>query len=223
MNKILLDSAIDINKKEKQILNLNEDKTININNESTIYLFIDNNIKINFNLKAKSNIYILTTKNLKVDFNLQDNVNLSLYHIVITNTKITNEINIYHNAKKTTSNIVSHGISYLNGNLKLIMNGTINKNMKTTKLDEKSRIINIGKAKSTIEPNLYINEYDSLANHSAYTGPFSEKDIFYLQTKGLSKTNSLAILLRGFLKINITEKEYLKKIDFYIDEIIKEI
>lgn len=66
---------------------------------------------------------------------------------------------------------------------------------------------------STIRPNMYIDEKDVIATHSSIIGTFNEEDIFYLNTRGINKEDSIKLLNRGFLlgntKINISIKEII--------------
>ena len=73
--------------------------------------------------------------------------------------------------------------------------------------------------KSTICPNLYIDNYDVDSNHSAYIGKFRDEAMFYLMSRGISLENSYRLLLNGFL-INTDSIEY-DKISEFIDEIKK--
>ena len=49
--------------------------------------------------------------------------------------------------------------------------------------------------KCIIKPNLFIDEEDVVANHSALIGTFSSDEIFYLMSRGISKEESFNLLL----------------------------
>ena len=55
-------------------------------------------------------------------------------------------------------------------------------------------------AKIIAMPNLYIDEYDVIANHSATIGSISNDDLFYLMSRGLSKENATGLVVLGFIK-----------------------
>ena len=163
MNNILLDSTISYDKEGIYKLTLNNDSFININNSNIkLYLVTENDIKITINIKGKVEIYNFTKNNITVDLNLLENANLEFYQMTITNNNIVNELNAYHKHKDTISNLVCNGISYDKGNLKFIVNGYVKKGMINSICNQTSRIVNLGNAKSLIEPNLFIEEFDLL-------------------------------------------------------------
>lgn len=222
MNKILLDSTKNFNKEGTYKLELDKDITINIESDNIkLYLVTKNDIKINFNIKKSVTIYNITTNNIKMNANIYNNSKLDFYLMSITDKKITNEVNIYHQNKETISNVTCHGISYLKGDLKFSVNGYIKKGMINSVCNQSSRIINLDEGKSLIEPNLFIEEFDSIANHSAYTGPFDEKILFYLETKGISKKESFNLLLNGFMKLEELPKDYENILDSILDKVMR--
>ncbi len=222
MNKILLDSTKNFNKEGTYKLELDKDITINIESDNIkLYLVTKNDIKINFNIKKSVTIYNITTNNIKMNANIYNNSKLDFYLMSITDKKITNEVNIYHQNKETISNVTCHGISYLKGDLKFSVNGYIKKGMINSVCNQSSRIINLDEGKSLIEPNLFIEEFDSIANHSAYTGPFDEKLLFYLETKGISKKESFNLLLNGFMKLEELPKDYENILDSILDKVMR--
>ena len=50
-----------------------------------------------------------------------------------------------------------------------------------------------------IKPNLFIDEEDVSANHSALIGTFKAEEVFYLMSRGISKKEADSLLTRGFL------------------------
>ena len=222
MNKILLDSTKNFNKEGTYKLELDKDITINIESDNIkLYLVTKNDIKINFNIKKSVTIYNITTNNIKMNANIYNNSKLDFYLMSITDKKITNEVNVYHQNKETISNVTCHGISYLKGDLKFSVNGYIKKGMINSVCNQSSRIVNLDEGKSIIEPNLFIEEFDSIANHSAYTGPFDEKLLFYLETKGISKKESFNLLLNGFMKLEELPKDYENILDSILDKVMR--
>lgn len=61
----------------------------------------------------------------------------------------------------------------------------------------------MSKNNSVIKPNLFIDEYDVDAVHSATIGKFNKNEIFYLMTKGITKEESINLLIKGFLEGHI--------------------
>ena len=222
MNNTLLDSTKSYDKEGTFKLELDKDTTINIESDNIkLYLVTKNNIRVDFNIFKKATIYNITTENITINANIYNNAKLDFYLMTITDKKITNEVNVYHQNKNTTSNVICHGISYLKGDLKFSVNGYIKKGMIGSICNQSSRIINLDEGKSLIEPNLFIDEFDSVANHSAYTGPFDEKSLFYLETKGISRKEAFNLLLNGFMKMVELPKDYERVLDNILDKVMR--
>mgnify|MGYP001623885401 CR=1 FL=1 len=214
MNKILLDSTISYDKEGIYKQELEKDTVININNSNIkLYLLTKESIKIIININSEVEIYNFTTTNLDLTLNLLKNAKVKFYQMTITDKRIKNIITATHQYQETISNLICNGISYGNGNLSFIVNGIIKKGNINSICNQTSRIINIDGGKSLIEPNLFIDEYDSLANHSAYTGPFDEKTLFYLESKGIKEEEAFKLLLKGLFKKETLPKDYEEIID----------
>ncbi len=222
MNNILLDSTKSYDKEGTFKLELDKDTTINIESDNIkLYLVTKNNIRVDFNISNSATIYNITTENITINANIYNNAKLDFYLMTITDKKITNEVNVYHQNKNTTSNVICHGISYDKGDLKFSVNGYIKKGMIGSICNQSSRIINLDEGKSLIEPNLFVEEFDSIANHSAYTGPFDEKSLFYLETKGISRKEAFNLLLSGFMKLVDLPKEYENILDMLLNKVMR--
>lgn len=222
MNNILLDSAISFSKEGTFKLELDKDTTISVESDNVkLYLVTKNNIKVDFNILNSTTIYNITTESITVNINIYNNAKLDFYEMTVTDKKITNEVNVYHKNKETTSNVTCHGISYGKGDLKFSVNGYIKKGMIGSICNQSSRIINLDEGKSSIKPNLFIDEFDSIANHSAYTGPFDEKLLFYLETKGISKKEAFNLLLNGFMKVVELPIDYESVLDNILDKVMR--
>lgn len=120
---------------------------------------------------------------------------------------------VYHNAKNTISNIINNGVNILDGNLEFNVSGFVSKGIIGCDINQSARIINMAQNTCVIKPNLFIDEEDVLASHSALIGTFSSDEIFYLMSRGISKEKSENLLTKGFLLNGITYyKDILEKI-----------
>ncbi len=54
-------------------------------------------------------------------------------------------------------------------------------------------------------PGMSVDEYDVKATHSSATAPIDEESLFYLGSRGMSKTQANLLLVDGFLGSNITK------------------
>lgn len=116
------------------------------------------------------------------------------------------DINTFHNAKKTSSNIITNGLNIDKGKLNLIVTTNIKKGYSGCVANQANRIINLTNNHCKIQPNLLIDEYDVTANHSALIGSFSEQELFYLKRLGISHIEALGLLTKGFMLSKIDSK-----------------
>lgn len=125
---------------------------------------------------------------------------------------------IHHNAKKTESYIFNHGVAVDDGAITFDVTTMIPRGKKSCVADQMGRIINLNDKKSTIKPNLLIDEYDVEANHAALIGKFQDEELFYLQSRGLKQEEAISLLIKGFLCSYIDETKLLEKIEGTIQQ-----
>lgn len=115
---------------------------------------------------------------------------------------------IYHRNPKTVSNLFIHGLSLNKANINFDVNGVVEKTSSGCSCFQDSKIIHLEKSESRIDPNLYIENYDVEASHAAYIGSFSEEELFYLMSRGLSRRQSYSLLMHSFLfgKMQLSEE-----------------
>lgn len=196
-----------------------ENEKIVIKKDEVLFL-TDNDINIDIDESAKVVIYhfiIDNSSNVNINLN-HENIDLE-YHYSTINYKDNNfVINIYHNRKNTTSNIYNHGVNVFNNKLHFDVNGYVYKDMTNTICNQENQIINIKDGKSTILPKLYIECFDSIANHSAYISKFNKDVLFYMESRGLDKEKAYQLLMKSFLIPNTIKNEYT---EMFIKEINK--
>ena len=81
-------------------------------------------------------------------------------------------------------------------------------------------IHNLKKGKGEIDPDLYIEEFDVTANHSAFVGPLEEEKIFYLNTKGIPTKMATQLLLKSFLLGTSQNQIYNQEIERDLEKTI---
>ncbi len=143
-------------------------------------------------MKELDTIY-LNGHNSKIDYTLK----------TISKVREKYDITVYHEGKNTESMIRTNGVNLLDGSLDFHITGIVPNGKTGAKLDQKNRIINLNNQKCSIHPNLFIDEYDVVANHSAWIGKFREDELFYLESRGLSETLAMNLLVKGFLLSNL--------------------
>ena len=142
------------------------------------------------------------SENITINLNgLNSRVDYNFSTITYDNQKYV--ININHNNKNTISNVINHGVVMNDSKLLFEVNSSVKKGNKGSKLNQESKIIVMSSNNSIIKPNLFIDEYDVDAFHSATIGKFRNDEIFYLKTKGLSEKDAISLLIKGFLEGHI--------------------
>lgn len=117
------------------------------------------------------------------------------------------DIVIYHNNKNTESNIMNNSVNIDNGTTIFNVTSVVYNGITDCILNQSNKIINLNDSESIINPNLLIEENDVTANHSAFIGKFSDEQIFYLMSRGISEEESINLLIKGFLLEGIDNKK----------------
>ena len=190
---------------------------------SKILYIVDNNKNSNYkyNIEEDTIIYHFSiNSSSEVTLNLDvSGVNLYYYYNNINYDDNTFKIRINHNVSNTHSEVFNHGVNILDNKLTYKVDGVVPKSSSKCICNQENQIINMNNGKSTICPNLLIDNYDVLSNHAAYIGKFKDEVLFYMMSRGISLDVAYRLLLNGFL-IN-SDSIDLSKIDEFVQEIEK--
>ena len=107
---------------------------------------------------------------------------------------------VIHIASDTSSTILTKSIS--KGGGRNVYRGLlqVNKGARGTKSQIRcDSLILDDKSMSDTYPTMRINEDDVSVGHEASTGKISEEQLFYLQSRGLSEDEALAMIVNGFI------------------------
>lgn len=105
---------------------------------------------------------------------------------------------IYHNKCRTICNLYNYAVC-LNGNCQFNINNIVFNKIKDCVISQNTRIITLGNSTGVVCPILKIDEESVEANHSAHIGTFSDDDIFYLESRGISRSKAINLLVSGIL------------------------
>ncbi len=190
---------------------------------SKILYIIDNNEykKYKYNIDEDTIIYHFSINGSSdVEVNLvKEDVTLYYYYNNINYSDNKFSIEVNHVASNTHSEVFNHGVNVNCNYLTYTVNGVVPKSSNSCICNQDNQIINMSDGKSTIKPNLLIDNYDVDSNHAAYIGKFRDSYMFYLMSRGISRKNAYLLLLKSFL-IN-TDSIDLSKIDDFLKEIEK--
>ena len=182
-------------------------------------------LRTKYYLKENSNVKTSKFNNIKeikeyTIINLdEENANIEYNLKTIAEKEENYDILTYHNASNTTSIINPNGVNIKEGKIKFNVSSFVPKGKIKCDASQNNKIINLTNNECIINPNLYIDEYDVTANHSAWIGTFKEDELFYLESRGINKSDATKLLIKGFLanKLEIKEDE-IENIKNIIDE-----
>ena len=188
-------------------------------------------------------LHLFDKKDQEVIYNVEDNATLKVYQygININNDIIINlngnnakveyhystinyenhkyNILVNHNASNTSSNIYNHGINVFDKKLDFNVTGKVFKNSDNCICNQENQILNLVDGDSTILPNLLIDNYNVSSSHSAYIGKFKDEILFYLMSRGLSRTISYDLLIKSFLINGSSRNEDIESLEKEIKNI----
>ena len=197
---------------------------IEVDPNVTCHLFIyqklqDCKVQYNFSIHQNSQVKVCKFQNMAagremVEAHLLESGAFLDYVLKdICQEKETIDYRIYHDDKKTRSDIKNNIVTGKVGKMLLQVSTFIPKGMQESIANQSNRIINFNDKKQEIRPNLYIEEFDVSANHSALIGKFSKEEMFYLESRGICEQDASRLLLQGFLLSEVSDKKMSKKIE----------
>ena len=188
-------------------------------------------------------LHLFDKEDQEVIYNVEDNATLKVYQYGINiNNDITINLNgnnakveyhystinyenhkynilVNHNASNTSSNIYNHGINVFDKKLDFNVTGKVFKNSDNCICNQENQILNLVDGDSTILPNLLIDNYNVSSSHSAYIGKFKDEILFYLMSRGLSRTTSYDLLIKSFLINGSSRNEDIESLEIEIKNI----
>ena len=172
----------------------------NIN--SKIIIISSSNYDINIKLENNSSLLVNSLNkdnSVNVNISLLDNSSITYNHSVLANIDSINYFNIKHLSNSSNSVINNNGINKNKNKLFFTIDGIIPKKLTNIICNQNSKIINYNKGNSKIIPNLIIDSNDIIANHSAYIGEIGEEELFYMQSRGISKEDIKKLIYKAVL------------------------
>lgn len=175
-----------------EIINLDFDK--NTNEELVFYPENDCTYNINFlgGTGAKNITLVFDKPNVSAKivafFKVKDNESFTLYTSAI------------HNAPNTSCDTKVRAVLYdgafVDYKGKIVIKNTAKGS--SSYLEDASLCLG-DEIKNFAEPILEIDCDDVSASHSSYTGGIDEEQVFYMQSRGLSKNEAIQVLVDAFL------------------------
>lgn len=240
MNKILVSRDKIITNSDSVLVDGNIIKFLNSDiymieyadiDDINIYMCVDNGIdvilhessfldKINVNNK-----YVVRNGSLSVNkfydtFNVRENIDIDLLcECSKIDYRFSNicrgvedyVININHNCKNTVSSINNKSIAMDGSKINFVINSRVGKEYENSILDQNTRIVTIGNCDAKISPNMFIDLDDVEARHGSVIGTFKDEMVFYLMSRGITYSDSIKLLVKGYLFSNIDVDNVLRE------------
>ena len=120
-------------------------------------------------------------------------------------------ININHNCKNTVSSINNKSIAMDGSKINFVINSRVGKEYENSILDQNTRVVTLGDSDTKISPNMYIDCDDIEARHGSVIGTFKDEMVFYLMSRGITYSDSIKLLVKGYLFSNIDVDNVLRE------------
>lgn len=199
MNKIVIDKPLN-----KLIIN---DKIVYIKGRVSINKIDISNIKegiIVLEDNASLIIHdIIDIEGINGNLSIISNNNTTLDLGLGISSKGKNTFNIINrlvgnnNKSNIKIRVVSEKYSYIN----MKLTGIIESNTKNNDYTEDIKYLNLYPETIICLPELIVNSNDTVANHLMSVGNVNEEELFYLESRGINKKDSIEMIKRGFLNI----------------------
>lgn len=110
-----------------------------------------------------------------------------------------NDIEIVHHSSYTYGNMHNFAVTFGEGYYDTVAAGRIDKGCSNSESHQETRVLTMGKDHMVKAlPILYIDENDVKASHALSVGQPDADQLYYLQSRGLSKEQSVGLLSVGY-------------------------
>ena len=113
------------------------------------------------------------------------------------------DIVVNHNHHHVESYLSNKCIGLDGSKIKIKIDSVLDKGNHDCVMDQVSRILTLGDVEAVVIPNMFTHEDSVEAKHGSVIGSFSEEELFYLMSKGISRDDSITLLMKGFIFSNL--------------------
>lgn len=217
---------------------VNQDCELNINAPScnltfekgVKYCFISQMTSCQLNILVKGEIdLIFLHKNsdqkseVKIEL-INKNARVNAREITLVNhqEKFDKKIEIIHQEKETFSDYLFLGFALGNSSLNIAAKSKIPKGKSKSEARQILKIMTDENGKAQGQPGLFIDDFDVRASHGNSIGQIDRRQIYYLQTKGISYKEAWWMVIEGYIKTVLKGVEEERKA-FLINELRNEL
>lgn len=206
MNKIIVDEQVySLNEFVGELQILSKECLLHLSGVNKITkLNLQEHSKITFHLTNDTQLLINDywsneNNNVECIFDTDHNTKLDmeLYLEASKDYKLVFKNNILGDNNKTK--IAIHALTNDTGKIQIESSGFIEKNTQNNEFLEELKGLILKNQPITFLPNLLVDSDSVLANHNATIKCIDEEELFYLQSKGLSRKVAINLIKDGFL------------------------
>ena len=160
---------------------------------------------INWNVAAmdEADVYHDNTTNILGD---GSEANLKIVTLGVKEQKTYFNSEVVNQGLSSKGDILQHGVLLDRSHIVFNGVGFIVKGATDSNAYQSSRMLTLSsEAKADANPMLLIDENDVMAGHGASLGRIDEEQLYYLQSRGLTRKESSRLLVHGFLSPVISE------------------
>ena len=160
---------------------------------------------INWNVAAmdEADVYHDNTTNILGD---GSEANLKIVTLGVKEQKTYFNSEVINQGLSSKGDILQHGVLLDKSHIVFNGVGFIVKGATGSNAYQSSRMLTLSsEAKADANPMLLIDENDVMAGHGASLGRIDEEQLYYLQSRGLTRKESSRLLVHGFLSPVISE------------------
>lgn len=189
------------------------------NYSNKIYLDSNENLELSIIDIIKDDVYV------DLDIYLLNN---STFHLVVSSLndnfdKIFN-INVHHQGNQSTSNCEVFGINKNHSSTKFYLQAYIKDDSKDNYCEQKIRgVLLSDHAEIQGKPNLIIDTNNIKAKHALAIGRLNLAHLFYLQNKGIKKSDAIKLLLLSYFNVILYKIEDEHSRERLMERIFSEI
>lgn len=184
--------------------------TFNDGSNAHVIYFAKNAEKVNFNVIVKNNANITfdlifmngeSVDNFNFDITGEGSV-LDIKSLSLAkNCQKDFNITVNHLAKYSKSTVTNYGISFDNGINNYTVVGKIPGGMTASDVRQITKGLLLSPSGACMaKPILLIDYFDVKAYHGATIGKISDDDLFYLMSRGLTKSEAFMLVINGMLE-----------------------
>ncbi len=161
---------------------------------------VKKNAAININIVSLCSV--LSENKLVVDLNEQSaKANVKIVTTTKDHAQAYFDVCVNNNAKNTTGEIWQKGVCQRDGQIFFDATSQISKGCDNAKNFQESRVLLLdGASVSDASPNLLIDHFNVEAGHAASVSRANDDELYYLQSRGLSKFEAEQLITLAFIK-----------------------